>query len=121
MKIRALVMALLATALLILSSCGGTGNNGAGSKDEVSFRATVLENNGSNLLVEPEEGSAELRSADKISVHVSDDVKLFDSQDKGINIDAIEAGDKVQIFYNGLIAESYPAQINKCYKIVLMD
>lgn len=107
---------LLAVALLALSSCGG-----AGSKDEVNFMATVVENNQSDLLVEPEEGSDELRSADKIVVYINDDVKLVDSQDKEITIGDIKMGDKVQIFYNGAIAESYPAQIHKCYKVKLLD
>ena len=121
MKTRFFAVVLLAVALLVLSSCSGAGNTGAGSRDEVSFVAAVLENNGTNLLVEPEEDSDELRSADKITVHVSDNVKLLDSQGNGIKIDGVETGDKVRIFYDGAIAESYPAQINKCYKIVLMD
>ena len=113
--------AVLLTALLILSSCSGTGNTGTDSRYEVNFAGTVLENNGTNLLIEPESGSDVLRSADKITVHVSGDMVLVDSQGREISIDSLETGDMIQILYDGAMAESYPAQINKCYKIVLMN
>lgn len=116
MKKYGFIFALISITLLVLSSCGGAGN-----RDEVSFSVDVLENNQSSLLVQPVEGSSELRSADKIVVYINDDVKLVDSQGKEIEVSDIEVGDKVQIFYNGAIAESYPAQIHKCYKIKLLD
>jgi hypothetical protein len=115
------IIILLAAALFVFSSCSGADNSNTGNNEGTDFQAIVLENNGTNLLVEPVEGSDELRSADKITVHVNDDIKLLDSQNNEINIDGIEAGDRVQIFYNGAIAESYPAQINKCYRIVRLD
>lgn len=108
--------AAIAVILLVLSSCSGAVN-----KDEVSFMATVLENNQSNLLVQPEEGSDVLRSADKITVYINDDVKLLDSKDKEIGIDDIEPGGRVQVFFDGAIAESYPAQIHRCYRVKLLD
>lgn len=86
----------------------------------VSFSATVLENNESYLLVEPKEGSTELNSADRIKVSVND-ATLLDSQDMEIKIDDIQIGMQTEIFYNGQIAESYPAQIGKCYRIKLLD
>lgn len=76
----------------------------------VSFVATVLENNQSNLLVEPVKGSVELSSADRIVVHVSDAI-MIDAEGIEVDITAVEVGDKVMIFYDGSIAESYPAQI----------
>ncbi|MBM7581607.1 hypothetical protein JOD02_000430 [Caldicoprobacter guelmensis] len=116
MKRSSLFFVLLSIILLVLSSCGSAGN-----RDEASFNADVLENNQSSLLVQPVEGSRELSSADKIVVYINDDVKLVDSQGKEIEVSQIKAGDKVQVFYNGAIAESYPAQIHKCYKVKLMD
>ena len=92
----------------------------SGQCDEVSFNAIVLENNQTHLLVEPEEGSSELKSADRIMVSVSD-ASLINSQDVEIQIDNIESGDRVQIYYNGLIAESYPAQINGCHKVKVLE
>lgn len=97
-----------------------TGCVDSGKSDEVSFNAIVLENNQTHLLVEPEEGSSELKSADRIMVSVSD-ASLINSQDVEIQIDNIESGDRVQIYYNGLIAESYPAQINGCHKVKVLE
>lgn len=78
--------------------------------DGVSFVATVLENNQSSLLVEPAEGSVELSSADRIVAHVSDAI-IIDPEGIEVDITAVKVGDKVMIFYDGSIAESYPAQI----------
>mgnify|MGYP001283592478 CR=1 FL=1 len=102
-------------ALMVLVSC-----NNAENKEEVSFVATVLEINDSSLLVEPVEGSDELRSADKISVSTAN-AKILDSQDNEITIGDIVVGDKVEIVYDGVIAESYPAQIHKCYKVKVLE
>lgn len=101
--------------LVILTGCANLQK-----KDETSFSATVLENDQSSLLVQPEEGSSELRSADKITVYIKG-VTLLDSEGGETTIDDIVKGDKVQIFYNGQIAESYPAQIHKCSKIKILD
>ncbi len=109
-----LILCVLVT-ILALTGCGDSGKN-----DEVSFNAIVLENNQTHLLVEPEEGSSELDSADRITVSVSD-VALFNPQDAEIVIDDIEAGDRIQVYYNGLIAESYPAQINGCHKVKVLE
>jgi hypothetical protein len=87
--------------------------------EEVSFLATVLENNQSSLLVEPVEGSVELSSADRIVAHVSD-ATVTDAKGSKVDITAVEVGDKVMIFYDGMIAESYPAQIWS-FRVQLMD
>lgn len=52
----------------------------AHSVNQLSFVATVLENDETYLLVKPEEGSDELRSADRITVSIRDTV-LLNSQD----------------------------------------
>ena len=76
-------------------------------KVEYSFVATVLEINGSSVLVRPVEGEDELRSSDKISFSIKD----FE------NIGA-EVGSVVEVTYSGGIMESYPAQINaKSWKL----
>lgn len=71
-----------------------------------TFTATVLENMGTSFMVEPIEGETELNSSDKISVKVP--------QKNGTLLDLSEftTGSKVVITYNGVIMESYPAQIN---------
>ena len=68
---------------------------------EYSFIATVLEINGSTVLVEPVEGELERYSSDKISFGTADLEK----------IDAV-VGSVVQIRYKGGIMEAYPAKIN---------
>lgn len=66
-----------------------------------SFRATVLEVDDQCVLVRPLEGEQELLSADKIYI----------SFQKLENAPKMEVGAKVEIFYDGMIMESYPAQI----------
>lgn len=94
--------------------------NGCSRGSKVSFMANVLENNQTSILVEPLKDSNEIKSSDKISVSVVDTVLLNNKGEK-IGISGIEAGKQVKITYNGQIAESYPAQIHKCYKIQLID
>lgn len=97
-----------------------TGCTFLGKGEEVVFIGTVLEINETSLLVEPQAGSNELKFADKISVSIKE-TPLVDAQSKEITADQISIGDRVEITYSGEIAESYPAQINKCYKIKLID
>lgn len=67
---------------------------------EHSFIATILEMNGSTVIVQPVADSAVLGSSDKISFGTANLEK----------IDA-EVGSVVQITYTGGVMESYPAQI----------
>ena len=62
------------------------------------FMGTILEVNKNSIIVEPSAGSHERKSSDKIII-------------KRVNTDNYEIGDKLKITYNGLIEESYPAQI----------
>ena len=91
--------------LLSLAACGGTTENAA------TFRAAVLEINDGYYLVEPVEGSAELKSADQITVPMKD---MAPSPEP-------EVGDILEIEYDGYIAESYPAQINNVYSIRVVE
>ena len=86
--------------------------NDDGIVQKVSFNATVLENNGNSILVEPEEGSCELKSSDKIAVRVPENGGLKD-------LSEFTEGSKVKITYDGIIMESYPAQIN-AFKVELL-
>lgn len=82
-------------------------------EEKVSFNATVLENNGNSILVEPEEGSSELNSSDKIVVRVNGENNALK------NLSEFAESSKVKITYDGMIMESYPAQIN-AYNIELI-
>jgi hypothetical protein len=85
---------------------------------EVVFEAIVIEVNES-LLVEPVEGSNELNSSDRIVVGLKD-VKITDQTGTEIALDELAIGNILEITYDGMIAESYPAQI-RASKIIFLD
>ena len=72
---------------------------------EHRFIAKVLELSGDSVLVQPVEGEDELRSSDKISFSLPGLAEL-----------GITTGSFVEVYYDGLIMETYPAQIHarKC-------
>lgn len=76
------------------------------SEKPVSFRAEILELNSQAMLVRPAEGSAELRSCDKIWVPT-----------RLLLTPGAEVGSTIEIAYDGQIRESYPGQIGKVYSI----
>ena len=85
--------------------------NGDGSDEEYKelkeeqyeFVATIIGAYDSAILVEPKEGTNERESSDKISM-------VIKRPTDGTN-DFYVVGNKVKITYNGVIMESYPAQI----------
>ena len=95
---------------LILTACGtssGDGESEVGGDETVTFQATILEIQDGYYLVEPVEGSAELNSADQITIPM---INMNPSPEP-------EVGDVLEIEYDGSIAESYPAQIVNVYSI----
>ncbi|WP_313582114.1 M56 family metallopeptidase [Lacrimispora sp.] len=78
---------------------------------EPHFAGMVTEVYDNSILVIVDEGEEVRRNSDLISVSLN--VKLKDS------ITHFNVGDRVIVYYNGEIAESYPAQINTVYAIVL--
>ena len=108
-----LICALLACTLLsaceisedTLGGIVGEGKYSISATDYPSFEAKVLEIAGERaILVEPDESSNEAKSSDKISVGVA-------------SSNMFEVGDRVRIYHNGEILESYPAQLSKVYRI----
>ncbi len=79
--------------------------------DRVTFTATVLQVLEKEVLVEPVEGSAELRSASQIYVSLS----VRDDEP----VPSMQVGDTIEIEYDGLIQETYPAAIPDVYAIRL--
>ncbi len=71
------------------------------------------------MLVEPAGGSAELSSADRIVAHLGDAI-IIDPEGAEVDITAVEVGDKVMIFYDGVIDESCPAQI-WAYRVQIVE
>lgn len=79
---------------------------------QYEFIATIIEAHDKYIIVEPEKGTNERKSSDKISMKIN-------RTTTGIN-DFCVVGNKVKITYNGNIMESYPAQIS-AIKIELAD
>ena len=103
MKRRLLGFGILLAAALLFCACAGK------EKREV-FRldATVIEVSGeSGILVEPAEDAWERSSADRIRVSMPD----------GTGADRFSPGDRVRIEYDGMLAETYPAQIARTYSV----
>lgn len=69
------------------------------SNSEKQFKGKIVEINDNTIIVEPEENTLERKSSDKIII-------------KEVYNEYVVIGDKVLITYNGLIEESYPAQIS---------
>ena len=74
------------------------------------FDAIVLEVSAENLLVKPCDKTDELRCSDKIS---------FKTPSSSIGI--IKAGQKIRIYYDGIIQELYPANLPNVLKVEIVD
>ena len=81
--------------------------------NEPNFAGIVEEVSDGAIIVRVNEDEDENKSSDLISVSL--DVELKDSMTD------FEIGDEVRIYYDGNILESYPAQVNKVYAIILVD
>lgn len=85
----------------------------SGCTNRQTFRAEVLENKGTYLLVEAYSGFLD-EGEYMVSLR---DVTFFDSKGTEIGPEDIEAGMNVEITFNGEVGESYPGDIRTCYKI----
>ena len=81
--------------------------------NEPHFSGVITEVHENSILVRVNEGEAARLSSDLI--YVSLDVKLKDS------ISEWFIGDEVTVYYDGEILETYPAQVNNVYAIVIVD
>ncbi len=80
----------------------------AEASDAVIFQATVTEVFDNSILVKPVDGSLELSSSDQVSIPNKEQLN-------------VQIDDLLEITYNGEILESYPVQLGKVYKIVLIE
>ena len=88
---------------LLLFGCGKAGNK------QPSFKAVVLELSAEgNVLAEALEGEDVRKSSD-----------LFSFSVKETHESGAEVGDTVEVFYDGTIAETYPAQLRDVSLVVL--
>lgn len=80
---------------------------------EPNFTGVIIEVHDKSILVSINDGEDELKSSDKI--YVSLDTKLKDS------MTVFNVGQKVKVFYNGVVLETYPASIDIVYAILLVN
>ena len=88
---------------ILLSGCGDT-------KDQYTFKGTILEINKNSILMEPLEGEDILKSSDRISIGIKD-IELPEN---------LLEGDIIEITYSGGVMESYPAQISDIISIKIV-
>lgn len=74
----------------------------------VTFQAIVLECSDTSILAESVEGSLESDSSDQFQI-------------PNIEGTQFQAGDVIEIAYDGSIMETYPAQLGKVYAITLIE
>lgn len=108
------------TVSLILCICLCAAAAGCGNQmnmntvlKEPNFAGIVEEVYDGTILVAVNEDEDEYKSSDLISVSL--DVELKDG------LSEYEVGDEVRVYYDGTIAESYPAQIMKVYAITIVN
>lgn len=73
------------------------------------FYAEII-STGETLLIAPDPDSWVFASADRIVASVTN-ANIYDQKDNLIAAEDLEAGDIIRIAFNGIIAESYPAQL----------
>lgn len=80
------------------------------SRSDISFKGVISNMEDSYIIVKPLENEREIKSADKISIPIN-------------LISEIEAKerDTIEIVYDGIINESYPAQLGEIYSIKLIE
>ena len=85
-----------------------------------NFIGEVLEVYEGSILVAVDEAEEEFKSSDKINVSL--EVKVKDDT-TSLNIEAnnVKVGNKVSVFYDGTILETYPAKLNTVYAIILIE
>ncbi|MBQ6820718.1 MAG: hypothetical protein IJO26_05430 [Clostridium sp.] len=110
------LLAIIISISLLLISCS---NNEKATEDivnEVIFKATVIQIGEGTITVKPDEDSTEYKSSDTIVITTKN---IEDEETKEL-LTTLSTGDLISIKYNGSIIESYPARINKVYKIELI-
>lgn len=92
-----------------LQASKGNDEDANDNTENQTFTAEVIDTEGA-LLITPDKESVERSSSDRILV-ATRDAEIIDDKGKTADIDIFKPGDRIRITYNGLIAESYPAQI----------
>ena len=109
-KIIALGLALF--CVLGLIACDNKSGKDFDKADTYSFRAKVLEAYDDYLLVEPLAGSKEINSSDKILVSL---------KNKTTSWSIPNVSDLINVVYDGIIMETYPAMLGEVYKVEILE
>lgn len=107
---------LAGAGILFLTGCGEAVTSPVETA-QAYFEATVLEVKEHTLLVEPLEGEEERKSSDRISVG-TDSISEADSLTA---LGKLREGDVIEIGYDGMIKESYPAQLDGVFAIEIIE
>ena len=105
------VFLLLVILLLAFTGCTKTLNQII--DDEPHFTGTVLKVSEYSILVEADEGEDILRSGDLIDVSLN--IEYEDGKS------TYHVGDRVTVYYNGEVAESYPLQVHNVYAVFIIE
>ncbi len=102
--------------LILWFSLIGIIGSGCGKKEpavqipELKTFQALVHTSEANLLVSPDKDSEEYKSSDQISVGIRD-ASIYNKDGEKTELKEIQTGDIIEIAYNGIIMESYPAQI----------
>lgn len=119
LKNKNLIIVLSLAMLIVVSGCSKADNMVGNPSTQPTveqpvakkgFEAVIIDVLDQSIIVQPNKEYSESKSSDKIVVNVKD----FNSNTK------YSVGDTVAIEYDGVIMESYPAQLGDVYKIKLI-
>ena len=110
MRKRIWAWVLIALAVSGLCGCGARQEAAPETPDTRGFAATVLAVEEGYLLVQPEEDTPEAKSADRIEVPIPE----------AHSWPLPRAKDLVMVYYGGEIAETYPARLQKVFRVEIL-
>jgi len=120
MKKNFIILLVIGTAIISLV-CGIFIGRALPKQPEVSFYANVLENADNYLLVEGiSENDINHRSQFTVSLK-NKDSSVLDINGISINLSDIPQGCLVKIIYDGIVRETYPAQIDGVISIQILE
>lgn len=105
----ALSVSVFSGCVIISNSAGETIAYSKSAKEDHFFKAEIIEMSEKALVIKPLDEYSEARSSDKISIP------------NWFAKDAVKVGDIIGISYDGVILESYPAQLSKIFSMEYYD
>lgn len=111
-KIRLFIILLLLLSGSIYGCAKEEPLHDAGLEDNIDYQSFVADviDTKDGLLITPDKDTVEYSSSDRIMI-ATREAEIVDDKGNLINTDLFKPGDRIMVSYDGLIAESYPAQI----------